>query len=65
MYKKLSNGTGCRVKWASTHTPYVDIGNDRYYFTKRDLVMFSDMLNIFIKNYWDNFAPDSIDYKDE
>ena len=65
MYRKLSDGTECRVKWASTNTPYFDIGPDRFYFNKKDLVEFSDMLNVFIKEYWDNFAPGRIDHTDE
>lgn len=57
MYRKLSDGTECRVKWASYDTPYIDIGPDRFYFNKKDLIEFSDMLNIFIKEYWDEFSP--------
>jgi hypothetical protein len=65
MYKKLSNGAECRAKWISPNTACIDIGNDRYYFNKRDFIAFSDMLNIFVKNYWEEFSPKRIDYTDE
>lgn len=62
MYRKLSDGTECRIKWAGKPIAYVDIGPNRYYFkTKRDLVEFSDMLNIFIKSYWEDFEPGTLD----
>ncbi len=66
MYRKLSDGTECRVKWAVKDMPYVDMGPTRYYLTKKDLVELSDMLNIFIKSYWEDFSPDRIndEYRD-
>ena len=65
MYRKLSDGVECRVKWAAPNTPYVEIDGTRYYFTKRDYIEFSDMLNQFVKNYWDDFSPGRIDYVDD
>ena len=65
MYKKLSSGRECRAKWISANTIFVDIGNDRYYFNKRDFIAFSDMLNIFVENYWDDFSPSRINYTDD
>jgi len=65
MYRKLSNGTECRVKWAGKPVAYFDIGPDRFYFSKKDLVEFSDMLNIFIKEYWEDFSPGKINDTDQ
>lgn len=65
MYKKLSTGVECRVKWAATNTPYFEINGERYYFNKRDFIAFSDMLNIFVANYWDDFSPGRINYTDD